>query len=69
MIALEGGTPTADGTDSSDPADGRSVVGIFDTGEGEAIVTTSVRGGYGAEAGADTAVVLRVALPGGEIAW
>ena len=68
MIALEGGTPTADGT-IEDPADGRSVVGIIDTGEGEAIVTTSVRGGYGAEAGAETAVVLRIALPGGEVAW
>lgn len=68
VIALEGDAPTADGT-VDDPADGRSVVGIIDTGEGEAIVTTSVRGGYGAEAGAETAVVLRIALPGGEVAW
>lgn len=52
-----------------DPAEGRSIVGIAPLGEDEAIVTTSVLGGYGSESTAETAVVMRLSLSTGETAW
>ncbi|WP_422115727.1 hypothetical protein [Brachybacterium sp. UNK5269] len=52
-----------------DPADGRSVVGITSLGGDELIVTTSVLGGYGSEATADSAEIMRLSLTSGDVVW
>lgn len=52
-----------------DPADGRSIVGIALLGDDEAVITTSVLGGYGSESAAETAEIMRLSLATGDVAW
>lgn len=64
----DGGPLAASGV-VKDPADGQSVVGIAEAAEGEAIITTSVRGGYGVDARTSEARVMRIDLSSGEVIW
>lgn len=68
LLSRDGDTITPSGV-IEDPADGRSIVGVALIGEDEAVLTTSVAGGYGAEAGAERAEILRMTLPDGEVLW
>lgn len=52
-----------------DPGEGQSVVGIAEVADGEIVLTTSVRGGYGVESTGDGAKVMRVALDGSRVLW
>lgn len=68
LLHREGDSITPAGV-LEDPADGRSVVGIALLGEDEAVITTSVLGGYGAESTAETAEIMRLSLASGDVVW
>ena len=53
----------------TDPGQGQSVVGIVQAAEDEVVISTSVRGGYGAESESDEAKVMRIVLSTGEALW
>lgn len=52
-----------------DPAEGLSIVGVAEVADGEVVLTTSVRGGYGIAPEKTEASVLRVAVADGGVLW
>ncbi|MGF7022903.1 hypothetical protein [Brachybacterium tyrofermentans] len=68
LLELSGDQLLSTGT-IENPADGRSVVGIVAIDDTDIIITTSVRGGYGAADEATEAVVMRLTVPDGTKVW